>query len=152
MHAMDPDLRDAYEQIILDHNAHPPHYHRLASPTHTAEGYNPVCGDHYHVELQIGAGRIVAAGFTGHGCALSKASASIMTAMLTGRTTAEALALFDRFHALITAPELPGDTAGLGELMALSGVRQYPGRVKCVNLAWHAFRAALQEAGPVSTE
>ncbi len=150
---MTPELRDVYEQIILDHNTHPKHYRRLAAPSHTAEGYNPICGDHYHVDLMVHDGRIEAVGFEGHGSAISKASASIMTTMLAGITTDEALRLFERFHTLITAPEAPPpDEAALGELMALAGVRNYPNRVKCVNLAWHAMRAALHGEGRVSTE
>lgn len=150
---MSPDQRELYEQIILHHNTAPQNYHRLDPASHHAEGYNPICGDHYHIYLNVEDGTITDVGFQGHGCAISKASASIMTTLLRGRTSADAEALFDTFHRLITSrvSEVP-DFEELGEMAALAGVRNYPNRIKCVNLAWHAMRSALHCEPRVSTE
>lgn len=150
---MSPDLRELYEQIILHHNTTPQNYLRLDSASHHAEGYNPICGDHYHIYLHVEDGVITNAGFQGHGCAISKASASIMTTLLPGKTFEGAEALFDTFHCLITSDggEAP-DLEALGELAALAGVRKYPNRIKCANLAWHTMRGALHREPRVSTE
>lgn len=150
---MTPEQRALYEAIILDHNTHPKNNHHLDAPTHHAEGYNPICGDRYHIYLQLEGDRIVAAAFEGHGCALSKASASIMTTHLTGLTVADAEVRFTAFHDLLLGhTPLPDDPEALGELAALMGVKRYPSRIKCVTLPWHALRGALRHEARVSTE
>ena len=146
------DLRELYQAVILDHNKQPRNFHAVQPHTHEADGYNPLCGDQLHLELRVDdAQRIEAIGFTGEGCAIAMASASIMTEALKGRDVAEARALFQRFHHRLTAPEA-GPDAALGKLDVLGGVRDYPMRVKCATLAWHTLQAALDEQGTVSTE
>jgi nitrogen fixation NifU-like protein len=146
------DLSDLYQEVILDHNKRPRNFHRLPGANRTAEGFNPLCGDHITVDLTIDADTIHEVGFTGSGCAVSKASASMMTEALKGKSEAEADALFQRFHALVTGQPDPG-TAPLGKLSVFSGVSEFPMRVKCATLAWHTLRAALEgKHEPVSTE
>lgn len=149
------DLRELYQQVILDHNKAPRNFGKLAHSDHDAEGHNPLCGDHIVIHLAMDGDRIREIGFEGSGCAISKASASLMTQALKGKTRAEAEAFFDRFHRMVTAPatEEVGDLEPLGKLAVFSGVREYPMRVKCAILAWHTMIAALKgEAKPVSTE
>ena len=146
------DLRDLYQQVILDHNKQPRNYHALDPHSHKAEGHNPLCGDQVTIYLDVNGDIIQDIAFQGRGCAISTASASLMTEILKGKTLAEAEALFGQFHDLITAPEAPTE-AGLGKLAVLGGVRDYPSRVKCATLAWHALQAALQDrTEPVATE
>lgn len=149
---MDTELRELYQEIILDHNRNPKNFSRLEQPTHTAEGYNPLCGDRITVYLDIKDDRIEAITFQGSGCAISKASASVMTTLLKGKTPAEARQLFKRFQQLITAEsgDLP-DIIDLGKLAVFAGVREYPSRVKCAALAWHTVIAALENPGDVVT-
>jgi nitrogen fixation NifU-like protein len=148
------ELRDLYQEVILDHNKSPRNFKALASATHKADGHNPLCGDKLTVYVELAGDRIQNATFVGSGCAISTASASLMTESLKGKSVAEARALFDTMHDLLTAPEEPTDP-GLGKLMVFSGVREFPMRVKCATLAWHTLKAALEDKtheGPASTE
>ena len=146
------DLNDLYQEVILDHNRRPRNFHALTDASHSAEGYNPLCGDRLTLYLKLVDGRIEDVSFQGAGCAISKASASMMTDALKGRTIAEANALFERFHRMVTTPPEQG-VEDLGKLSALAGVREFPVRVKCASLAWHSLRAALQDIpATVSTE
>lgn len=147
------ELDELYQDLILDHSRSPRNYGVLADANHHAEGYNPLCGDHFSVFLDIQGGKIAHAGFDGHGCAISTSSASLMTEAVRGLTPAEAEALFSRVHALVTGQGEAEDAEDLGKLEAFQGVRNFPLRVKCATLAWHTLRAALRgEAEPVSTE
>lgn len=151
------DLRELYQSTILDHNKKPRNFHALARPTHHADGFNPLCGDKISVWLQVEADVIRDVSFQGSGCAISTASASIMTESVKGKPVAEADALFQRFHDVVTGGigDEPSDETldALGKLAVFAGVREYPARVKCASLAWHALRAALAGgAAPVSTE
>ena len=149
---MDNALRELYQDVILDHSRHPRHYGVLDHASHKAEGYNPLCGDRVTVRLKTRDGVIDDVRFEGRGCAISIASASLMTEALRGRTEADAATMFARFHALVTGQESAPD-ASLGKLEALGGVAEFPTRVKCAMLPWHALQAALRrEAQPVSTE
>jgi nitrogen fixation protein NifU and related proteins len=137
---MSAELQELYQEVILDHNRRPRNYHVL-EVGRMAEGYNPLCGDRIVVYVQVENDVIADVAFQGSGCAISKASASLMTESVKGKTVAEANALLERFQQLITAsPDAPVDE--LGKLTALSGVRQFPLRVKCASLAWHTLRAA----------
>ncbi|HEY6988337.1 MAG TPA: SUF system NifU family Fe-S cluster assembly protein [Bryobacteraceae bacterium] len=148
---MTSDLNDLYQETIVDHSKRPRNKGALAHATHRAEGYNPLCGDRVTIELNLEDGRISGLGFEGSGCAISTASASLLTETLRGKTPAEAEKTFDKFHDMLTQDGLP--PADLGKLAVFSGVRQYPMRVKCATLAWHTLRAALRGEGqPVSTE
>ncbi len=149
------DLTDLYQEVILDHSKRPRNSGGLEAPTHRAEGHNPLCGDELEVQLCIDADeRMTEIAFTGRGCAISTASASLMTEALKGRTTAEAQELFEHFHAAVTAAhDATIDPAPLGKLAALTGVREFPMRVKCASLAWHTLQAAVHGDGePVTTE
>jgi nitrogen fixation NifU-like protein len=145
------DLNDLYQETIIDHSKRPRNKGALSEATHRAEGYNPLCGDRVTIELKLEDGRIAGVSFEGAGCAISTASASLMTEALRSKTPEEAEQAFEKFHAMLTEDKLPA--ADLGKLAVFSGVRQYPMRVKCATLAWHTLRAALHGAGkPVSTE
>ena len=147
------DLRDLYQQVIVDHDRKPRNFRRLERATASAEGYNPLCGDRVAVEIELGDDVIRDVGFQGVGCAISKASASMMTEALKGRSVAEAEAEFDRFHAVVTGGAGAADTAALGKLAVFGGVREFPSRIKCATLPWHALRAALGgRREPVCTE
>jgi nitrogen fixation NifU-like protein len=138
------DLNDLYQEIILDHYAHPHHFGPLADANREAEGYNPLCGDQVHLRLRVEGERIADLAFEGSGCAISTASASAMTDAVAGQSVADALALQGRMLAVLTgADEDPAHLDDLGELAAFAGVRNYPMRVKCATLAWHALREAL---------
>ena len=146
------DLSDLYQEVILDHNRRPRNFRALPGASHTAEGYNPLCGDRLTLYLKVANDTIEDVSFEGAGCAISKASASMMTDELKGRTIAEADALFARFHRMVTTPP-DQQVEDMGKLSSLAGVREFPVRVKCASLAWHALRAALSGQGePVSTE
>lgn len=146
------DLRELYQEVILDHNKRPRNFHPVDPHSHEADGYNPLCGDKVTIQLRLDeAGRIEDIGFQGDGCAISTASASIMTEMLKGHTVDEARAMFERFHHLVTDDDAQPDPS-LGKLGVLAGVRDYPMRVKCATLAWHTLQAALEERESVSTE
>jgi nitrogen fixation NifU-like protein len=146
------ELRDLYQEVILDHNRRPRNFGELPTANHRAEGYNPLCGDRVTVYLDLEEGRIRDVGFQGSGCAISTASASLMTEALKGLTVAEGRELFQGFHELVTTGQ-GEDAEDLGKLAVFSGVREFPMRVKCATLAWHAFLAALDaQDHPVSTE
>jgi len=149
---MTMDLRELYQDIILDHGRHPRNFRGMSQPTNFAHGHNPLCGDKVTVYLKLQGERIVDVSFEGRGCAISTASASLMTEILKGKTLAQAEALFKTFHAKVTGanpvappPELAEDAE---RLEPLTGVKTYPARVKCATLAWHAFEAAVK-AGAV---
>jgi nitrogen fixation NifU-like protein len=144
-------LNDLYQEVILDHNKRPRNFRRLERHTHEAEGYNPLCGDRVSVFLQVDADRIADVGFEGSGCAISKASASLMTDRVKGCTVEEARDLFARFQRMVTTP--PDQAVeDLGKLSVLAGVREFPVRVKCASLAWHTLKAALDQQQRISTE
>jgi len=148
---MDMDIRALYEEVILDHNRHPRNYpKRPKGAGHHAHGYNPLCGDEFMVHLKIEDGRIIDAGFEGSGCAISTASASLMTEAVKGKTVEEAKALFGNVHKLIIGE---GESARVGKLAVLEGIKEFPMRIKCATLAWHTLNAALENRpDTVSTE
>ena len=149
------ELNDLYRDVILDHNRKPRNFGPLEPADASVEGFNPMCGDRLTVRLNLIGERITDIRFEGQGCAISTASASLMTEAVKGKTRAEALKLFDRVHELLTEDAAP-PADELGKLAALSGVREYPARVKCASLCWHTLSAALKSAGhpspAVSTE
>jgi len=145
------DLNDLYQEVILDHNKRPRNFRTIEGASHYADGYNPLCGDKLTLTMTLEGDSIADVAFTGSGCAISKASASLMTDSLKGRSVGEARALFERFHHMITTP--PDQAVeDLGKLSVLAGVRQFPVRVKCASLAWHTMKAALDRKVAVSTE
>jgi nitrogen fixation NifU-like protein len=148
------DLAELYQQLIVDHNRNPRNFRVLPDANRSAAGDNPVCGDRIKLYLRVENGRVAGAAFQGSGCAISKASASMMTQAVLGKTEEEAERLFKAFHAMVTSSATaPPDTSALGKLAAFAGVRAFPARVKCANLAWHTLHAALAASGePVSTE
>ena len=148
------DLSELYQEVILDHNRRPRNFHRLEGANRTAEGHNPLCGDQLTVYARLEDEVIRDIGFQGSGCAISKASASIMTDSVKGKTKAEAAALFEKVHTMLTRErDTTVDPHELGKLAVLSGVCEFPTRVKCASLAWHTLQAALKGAGTaVSTE
>jgi nitrogen fixation protein NifU and related proteins len=149
------DLRELYQDIILDHGRHPRNFRTIEHPTHFAQGHNPLCGDRVTVYLTLEGERIADVTFQGRGCAISTAAASLMTEVLKGKTIADARALFAQFHARVTGGEpvpLPDPLAEQAErLEPLSGVKAYPARVKCATLSWHALEAALKDGGVGAT-
>lgn len=150
------DLRSLYEEVILDHNRNPRNYNkRPEGASHSAEGHNPLCGDHISVYLRVEDGVIADLGFEGDGCAISTASASLMTEALKGKTPEDAGRLFVKIHdALMTeGKDLPDVVSALGKLAVLLGVKEFPMRIKCATLPWHTLQAALKRADePVTTE
>ena len=148
---MNFDLRELYQEIIIDHNRNPRNHHPMANPSSQAEGYNPMCGDKLSVYLKLEKDKVQDISFVGCGCAISQASASLMTEALKGKTVREAQELFHRFHQLVTTDD--EQTVSLDKLAVLAGVRAFPARVKCATLAWHTFEAALKkEPVTVTTE
>ena len=148
-----PDLRDLYQEVILEHSKAPRNFHTIAQADQKAEGFNPLCGDHFTVYVTVDGDAIQDIGFQGSGCAISKASASMMTQAVKGKSKAEAKKLFDTFHKLVTTGEANGDRNDLGKLAVFSGVSEFPVRVKCATLAWHTLQAALEgKQEKVSTE
>lgn len=146
------ELRELYQQVILDHNRKPRNFRALESANRTAEGNNPLCGDRITLALRVEDGRIADAAFQGTGCAISKAAASLMTGAVIGKRSEEVEALFARVHAMLTG-ESNGSGGDLGKLAVFAGVREFPARVKCATLAWHTLHAALQGVPEaVSTE
>ncbi len=146
------DLSELYQEVILDHNKSPRNFRKLEGANRMAEGYNPLCGDQFTVYLKLEGDVIKEISFQGAGCAISKASASMMTASLKGKTEAEAKALFDRVHKMLLGElDMKGGERNLGKLSLLSGVCQFPARVKCASLSWHTLQAALTGAGGVAT-
>ena len=147
-----PDIQDLYQSLILDHNRSPRNFRAIEGADRRAEGRNPLCGDELTVWVKLEGERIGDVSFVGSGCAISKASASMMTAAVKGKTVGEARALFERFHALVTGHGDAASTASLGRLAAFAGVARFPVRVKCASLAWHTLRSALADpAPPVAT-
>ncbi|HLY39632.1 MAG TPA: SUF system NifU family Fe-S cluster assembly protein [Terracidiphilus sp.] len=139
------DLRELYQELILEHSKAPRNYRDVPEANRRAEGYNPLCGDHYTVTLDVEDGKIRDIGFQGTGCAISKASASLMTQILKGKTVPEATKLFEGFLSLVTgkAPA-NGNQAEIGKLTVFAGVSEFPARVKCATLAWHTLESALE--------
>ena len=145
---------ELYQQVILDHNKNPRNFKKLDNPTHWAEGYNPLCGDHLTVYLHVNLDQVIDdVTFVGDGCAISKASASMMTAALKGKKVEEAKVLFDQFHRLIKGDLNPDkEKNNLGKLTIFSSIWHFPARVKCASLSWHTMHGALQKEKSVTTE
>jgi nitrogen fixation NifU-like protein len=148
------DLRDLYQEVILDHNKRPRNFGVLERADRSAIGHNPLCGDKLTVYLRLDGDRVAYVRFEGLGCAISKASASMMTEVVKGLSDDDITTLFERFHHLVTAPGLADEDERLGKLAVFAGVREYPTRVKCATLCWHTLRAALDDKTqePVTTE
>jgi len=148
------DLRELYQEVILDHSRKPRNFRTLPEPARRADGFNPLCGDKITVFVRLEQDQVREIGFLGSGCAISTASASMMTEKLKGKTAQDALRLFEEFHDLVTGKAVtPAAGEDLGKLKVFSGVCEFPIRVKCATLAWHALKAALSGgAGQVSTE
>ena len=148
------DLSELYQEVILDHNKRPRNFGTLPDATTAAQGHNPLCGDRLSLYLKVEGSRIAAIAFDGSGCAISKASASLMTDAVKGQTIDDALALFERVHAMLTTPMgTDVDDSAVGKLVVLAGVREFPVRVKCASLPWHTLKAALAGSDrPASTE
>jgi nitrogen fixation NifU-like protein len=146
------DLRELYQEVILDHGKRPRNFRLPEGPGKSAVGYNPLCGDRLVLKLLVEDGVIRDAGFQGHGCAISTASASTMTEAVKGKSVDEAHALFRKFHALLTGGDDAPDPEELGKLAVFGGVVEFPMRVKCATLAWHTLESALGEGGEVTTE
>jgi nitrogen fixation protein NifU and related proteins len=147
------DLRELYQQVILDHNKNPRNFHEMPDASQRVDGYNPLCGDHYTIFLRLDGDTIREVSFTGSGCAISKASASVMSSTMKGKSKEEAGQLFDTFHRLVTGDASSLSAAELGRLAAFSGVSEFPARVKCATLAWHTLKSALDGSEEkVSTE
>lgn len=138
------ELQDLYQEVIVDHNRSPRNFGRIEDADRTVEGYNPLCGDKLNLYVKFDGDRIGDVKFDGSGCAISVASASLMTEALKGRTRAEAELVFNDFHELLTAKEIPGNLDKLEKLAALAGVREYPTRIKCATLCWHTLHSALE--------
>jgi nitrogen fixation NifU-like protein len=145
------DLSDLYQEVILDHNRRPRNFGALEGPTHQAEGHNPLCGDRLTLHLRLEGEVVRDIAFQGSGCAISRASASLMTDSVKGRSVADVQALFERFHRMVTTPP-DAEVEDLGKLSVLAGVREFPVRVKCASLAWHTLKAALDRETRISTE
>lgn len=140
-----PSLGELYQELILEHNRSPRNYREIPEADAHAEGNNPLCGDQVRVYVRLDGDRIEDVSFQGSGCAISRASASLMTGAVKGKTREEADALFDRFHGLVTGTLPQSEAATLGKLAAFAGVAEFPIRVKCASLPWHTLKAALRE-------
>jgi nitrogen fixation NifU-like protein len=148
----DIEIADLYQEMVVDHSRRPRNFRRLENVTHQAEGFNPLCGDKVNVYVDVDGGVVRDVSFEGEGCAISKASASLMTESIKGKSEAEVKKLFSRFRDLVTG-KVDGDPTELGKLAVFSGLRGFPTRVKCATLPWHTLRAALEQGpGVVSTE
>ena len=147
-------LRELYQEIILDHNKSPRNFRKMENATRAVDGYNPLCGDHYKIFVKVEGDVIQDISFDGAGCAISKASASVMSSVLKGKTKGEAERLFQQFHKLVTGDiDAEKNLEALGKLAAFAGVSEFPARVKCASLAWHTMHAALEARGEtISTE
>jgi nitrogen fixation protein NifU and related proteins len=147
------ELSELYQQVILDHNKKPRNFHKLESANRSAEGYNPLCGDQLHVYLQLEDDTVKDISFEGSGCAISKASASMMTQSIKGKSRHEAETLFEEFHGMVMGEfDEESSPNNLGRLTIFSGVRDFPARIKCASLSWHTMRAALDGEPTVTTE
>lgn len=149
---MDSELAALYQDVIIDHNKSPRNFRELEAPRREADGYNPLCGDRLTVYLHLDGEKIEEVSFRGSGCAISLASASLMTEALEGQSVDEARKLFRHMHALLTDSETSNEEVELGKLESLAGVRAYPSRVKCATLAWHTLDSALSGEEHVTTE
>ena len=149
---MASDLSDLYQEILLEHNRRPRNFRKVDDATHQADGYNPLCGDQISLQLKVCGDTVDDAGFQGHGCAISRASASLLTQAVKGADTAAAMAIYDEFHRMLTEPDAELDLDLLGDLEMLGGVIAYPTRIKCAILAWHTLKAALEGDGTATTE
>jgi nitrogen fixation protein NifU and related proteins len=147
---MTPELRELYQEIILDHNRRPRNFRKIEDADRNAEGFNPLCGDHYQLYMKLDGDTIADVAFEGAGCAISKASASVMTTIVKGKSREEAEEMFGLFRGMVTGETV--DHAKLGKLEAFSGVSEFPARVKCAILAWHTLVSALQGEKAASTE
>lgn len=147
------ELSELYQQVILDHNKKPRNFHKLENANRKAEGFNPLCGDQLNIYLNIDGDRVTDISFEGSGCAISKASASMMTQAVKGKSQAEVEQLFDEFHRMVTgALDEDIEPNHLGKLKIFAGVREFPVRVKCATLSWHTMHAALNNQPSTSTE
>jgi nitrogen fixation protein NifU and related proteins len=147
----DSELRDLYQEVILDHNKRPRNYRVMEDANHRADGHNPLCGDRVTVFVRLAGDRIEDVSFQGSGCAISKASASLMTDSVKGQSLGDVDTLFQGFQSMVTAaPDTDVETDSLGKLAVFAGVREFPSRVKCASLAWHALRAALKDSAQAS--
>jgi nitrogen fixation NifU-like protein len=147
------ELRELYQSVILDHNKNPRNFGTPEGADHSAEGHNPLCGDHVKVHVGVADGVVSSVGFEGQGCAISTAAASLMTEAIKGRPLAEVETLFEDFHELVTSdPSTPADADALGKLSVFAGVREFPMRVKCATLCWHTLRSAIASGKSVTTE
>jgi nitrogen fixation NifU-like protein len=147
------ELSELYQQVILDHNKKPRNFHKLETANHRAEGYNPLCGDQLNVYLELQDDRVKEISFEGSGCAISKASASMMTQAVKGKTKQETESLFEEFHRMVTGQlDTDKEENHLGHLTIFAGVREFPVRVKCATLSWHTMHAALNNEAMASTE
>lgn len=151
---MQDDLRDLYQEVILDHSKKPRNFHALPEATHHAEGFNPLCGDRLTVYLKVDNNTIQDVSFEGSGCAISKSSASMMTSSVKGKTVEEIQTMFEKFHEMLSRDVCRQyDATALGKLAVFSGVCEFPARVKCATLAWHTLRSALEgKSSPATTE
>jgi nitrogen fixation protein NifU and related proteins len=146
-------LEQLYQEVILDHNKHPRNFHRIDGCTHSSHGVNPLCGDDYWIDVVVEDNKIVDVAFEGSGCAISKASASLMTQHVTGKSLSEAVVMKEAFIQLLTQDTAPTNHTALGRLTILEGVKKFPVRVKCATLIWRAFEDAIEShTGQVSTE
>jgi nitrogen fixation NifU-like protein len=145
---MTMDLRELYQEIIMDHNKNPRNHRKMANPSCESKGFNPLCGDKITVYLQLDGDKISDISFVGCGCAISQASASLMTDAVIGQSISDAHALFSRFHLMVTSDQEPQQ---LDKLTVLAGVRVFPARVKCATLAWHTLECALKQEAAVAT-
>ncbi|MGE3975042.1 MAG: Fe-S cluster assembly sulfur transfer protein SufU [Bdellovibrionales bacterium] len=143
-------MAELYQQMILEHNKKPKNFHKMADATHFAEGFNPLCGDHYTVYMKMNGDQVEEVSFEGSGCAISKASGSMMTAHLKGKNKEEALKNFEAFHQLLLGQSEAGEI--LGKLKIFSGIWKYPSRVKCASLSWHAMKSAILGIDRATTE
>jgi len=147
------DLSELYQQLIIEHSRSPRNHRAVPGANRVADGVNPLCGDQITLQIRVEGERVADVGFQGSGCAISKASASLMTGAVLGQSVADAERLFHRFHEMVTSrADVPVAAPDLGKLVALAGVRAFPARVKCASLAWHTLHAALAGGGTVSTE
>ncbi len=147
------ELTDLYQEVVLEHSKRPRNFGPLPGENHRAEGLNPLCGDRITIHARVDGGVLTEVRFEGSGCAISKASASVMTGLVKGKTPAQIDAMFEQFHRLVTEGPRPGEEETIGKLAVFAGVHEFPARVKCASLAWHTLRQALSGAqAPVSTE
>lgn len=142
---MTTELGDLYQEVILEHSKAPRNFRRLVSANHEAEGYNPLCGDRCSIYIDMDGDKINEIGFQGSGCAISRASASMMTQMVKGKSKAEAVKLFEQFHGLVTGKDEGAKAGDLGKMAVFGGVSKFPARVKCATLAWHTLQSALED-------